>query len=73
MKVTELWRKKLRKTLEDKKTFHVLESADLVLGEWPYENELSRSLYDHLQNLNEILDITRQYPKITKAYKAKMS
>jgi hypothetical protein len=59
MKVTELLREKLKKTLEDEKTFHVLRSADLVLGKWPYENELSRSFYDHFQNLDDILHIAR--------------
>lgn len=59
MKVTELWRKKLRKTLEDEKAFRVLRSADFILGKCSYENELSGSIYDHPQNLNGILHITR--------------
>lgn len=32
MKVIEHWRKKLKRTIEDDKTFHVLGSVDLVLG-----------------------------------------
>lgn len=59
MKVTELWRKKWGKTLEDEKTFHVLKSADFILGKCPYEKELSGSIYDHPQNLNGIFHITR--------------
>lgn len=59
MKLTDLLREKLKKTLEDEKTFHVLGSADLVLGKWPNENELSRSFYDHFQNLDDILHIAR--------------
>lgn len=59
MTVAGLWREKLRKTLEDEKTFHVLGSTDLVLGKWPYENEISRRFYDHFQNLNDIFHVTR--------------
>lgn len=51
--------RKLRKTVGDEKTVHVLGSSDLVLGKWTYENELSRRFYDHFQNLNDILHITR--------------